>query len=1363
MRVFLLPFIKLIIILFIILGLTLALLPTLANTNWGRNQLVSWVNQSIPGNIEIRNLDLHWGKGQIIEGILLKDPEGQSVLGIEKISTDATLWQLLAKKADLGITLVQELNAAIVTDKKGWTNLQRALGIPPSKDLPPLSPSTIILSDVNAKLDLFSADQPISAHITGLTRQDNLKGSFEAIFSLTGLQKVSNWNQLKEEIQRYVSVEGSKEAKIQVKVVNFPVDLIDRLIALKISHLNGLFHSILGDHLNLIIDKEPSNNGLAFNLTALSPLMQGDIKGKFIQEGILILSEPANFHFQLTPEFINPFTHHQFELLDFSRLQIVLSDLSLPLNFFDNQAQVDPCLFTFKAECNLSETKLDISSIGKIDIQNLYINADSPACDSLIRVQVEGQAKQNREPFEIHFNSTLKKPKNFSFLSQQIHKSLFASLKISHLPLQLIPFLQEHKDWREQIGSFADAEVILSSKEKEEWEAQINLKTPNFILKEARFHIAKEVTLQAPTQVEWLLAPNCLNSLLHSQAFSLDQICHLQLNLKQLQIPLSSPSFSNYQLESKIPELQFSNLLSGNIINIQNLLLKVEGQDLNHLTTSLNGQLALLNQNLMHSPLLQEPLHLMQTSNWKIGNNGKIKMSLGLLEIKNSLAQIRLEGRLKDLQELELTQPAQIHYLLTPAAWLAINQLLAKDWPKLQEDSSLKLTINPTSLKLKSWSLSDLNLQGILAIDHIVLQDDSRVLPIMENITIPWVIDDTNNDFYANFKSSLYLTKNTAPGQVEAFIQLWPMFKQFDAEHTQAEINVNVAVMPTSTLNLLLNTPDLSPILGPIIDFNLKTFYDPTHKKSGYWVLKLDSQQFHIDGRFKLNHSLALIDSTKPSIARLTITPESYQHIKKLLAIQDDRELAAPVNLQGTLTHIDFPLRDFASKPNQFNCQFLTTDIQWQNSTLPPIKLEGEVNSSNLLEQIQFSASIHSSKPSLQLQGILTNVFNQQRKMRNWQEIGINAHLQGQKLAPTMFESLFLLNGEQTQKLTALLGDSFELNSSCQIQNLSGPLQAKAKGSQGELDFDGYLKQGILKLNQPLKGSLKMTPLFSQAFLAKNIPLLSSAIGADNPITFTIEPSQFSCPLVPFKLEEVKIDKGTLDLGKIRFRNDGELNSFLGLIHTISDPYLTIWFTPLYFQLDQGILDLKRVDLLIANTYTLASWGKINLTQHIADLIVGLSAQSLQYAFGIQGIDEHYLLQIPLHSEKGKVQIDKKRATGRISALIAQSQAGKTGKILGNLLDLALSSSNEVAPPPTTQPFPWGDRFAPSPSTQEPYTSSSLNPPDSSSLQDQDSSKEKKKKKKKSKRDKEKKSNSAIKEIQEGAIQLLDQLFNSPS
>lgn len=1351
MRAFFSRLIACVLILLVLFGLMIALLPTLASTDWGSRHVVSWINGSIPGSLEIRTIDLHWGKGQVLEGILLKDPDGQSVMGIEKFSTEATLWQLVCKRTHLGVTQIQELNAAIVTDEKGWTNLQRALGIPPSNDTPPLAPSTIVLSDVNATLDLFTNQNPFSVHIKGLTRQENLNGSFEVNVSLEGLQG-SDWEKLKQGAQNYLSIEGSKEAKIQARVVNFPVDLIDRLVALKNPQLNGFFHSILGDRVNLTIDKESSDEGLAFNLTALAPLMQGDVKGK-INNGIIILQEPAVFHFNLTPEFVNPFTHYQFELLAPSRLKVVIPILSFPLSFLDSQISTDPCLLGFNTELTLPQTEMDVNPIGKMTINRLNIHMDSPVCDKRIQLKVVGEARQGKEAFDIHFDSTLNKPKNLTNLIQQLRQSVQASLTVSHLPLQMIPGLHKHPEWIEQIGPYANAQLILTPKGREEWEATLSLQTSHLNLKEAQFRIGKELTLKSPAQLNWTGAVDCLESLLKNEIYALDKPCSLQFTVNQLQLPFDHSQFAKFQLESLIPRLQFSHLLSWGKVHIQDLALKIDGQSLDEFNTEIKGQIALLNPSGNSSPLLKDPLKFTQTSYWTVNSNGEIEMPFGELLLNNSISNVQLEGRLTSHHTLELTEPIEIYYTLTPVAQQTISQMMAREWPKLQEEINFHLSIDPSSVDLTAFDLSSLQLEGMLSVNHLILQDTSGDLPTLEDIAIPWSLNGPENHFYATVKGLAYTQRNTKPSQLSAQFQLWPQPDHYDLAHTKAEIQMNFAGMPTSILNFVMMSHDLSPLLGPIIDLNFKTFYDPNKEKPSYWDLKLDSSQFHVDGRFKLDEAATLLDLNKPATVRLTVTPESYHSFKMLLDIQDDRKLAAPFTIAGSLSQFYIPLKDSLLDHSQFNFQLSTTDIQWQDRAIPPTRLEGSISSKNLLDQINFSFQARSTSPSLNLQGTLANLFDQQRKMRNWQELSFKANFEGKQLTPLFLQNVLLLNPDQVQKLRALFGESLEMRASCQLQSLSGPIQASANGPNGEIHFDGQMKQGTLKLNRPLEGSVKMTPLLSQTFLAKNVPILSTAIGSEKPIRFKIDHSEFSCPLVPFKLDEVKIGQGILDLGKVNFRNEGELNSFLSLIHSISEPFLTIWFTPLYFQLDHGILSLKRLDMLIANTTPLASWGKIDLKNHEADLIIGLSAYSLYHAFGIQGLDEQYLLQVPVHSSNGKVAIDKKKATARISSLVAQTQGGTTVKLLGNLLDLALSDNGEIAPPPTTEPLPWSREFnstLSSPSKEAPSESVL-----SDSEQNQDSSEGKRKKKHKHNKE----PDSAIKGLQDGAIQILDQLL----
>src|SRR4029078_6992827 len=114
------------------------------------------------------------------------------------------------------------------------------------------------------------------------------------------------------------SYERNKDAQLTTRIVNFPVDLIDRFVAFSHPQLNGLFHSLLGNRLNLNLNKEPSEEGLAFNLSVSTPLMQGDMEG-LISKEMVTLKKPSLFHLNVIPQDINSFINSHVELLEPSR------------------------------------------------------------------------------------------------------------------------------------------------------------------------------------------------------------------------------------------------------------------------------------------------------------------------------------------------------------------------------------------------------------------------------------------------------------------------------------------------------------------------------------------------------------------------------------------------------------------------------------------------------------------------------------------------------------------------------------------------------------------------------------------------------------------------------------------------------------------------------------------------------------------------------------------------------------------------------------------------------------------------------------------------------------------------------------
>ena len=133
-----------------------------------------------------------------------------------------------------------------------------------------------------------------------------------------------------------------------------------------------------------------------------------------------------------------------------------------------------------------------------------------------------------------------------------------------------------------------------------------------------------------------------------------------------------------------------------------------------------------------------------------------------------------------------------------------------------------------------------------------------------------------------------------------------------------------------------------------------------------------------------------------------------------------------------------------------------------------------------------------------------------------------------------------------------------------------------------------------------------------------------------------------------------------------------------------------VWLTPAYFSLNQGALKLERVDMLISESYPIAAWGNVDFEKERVNMIIALSGAAIDKAFGFANIPANTFLQIPLKGKLDNPSIDKTKAAARLSALVAQSQGGPQGTVIGTVLDIASGGLSEGAPPkPTTNPLPW--------------------------------------------------------------------------
>lgn len=407
MPLFLSRFLKIVLILVGIFILFIIFFPSLLSTDWGREQTLRVVNSYIPGHIDIAEVQLNWLQGQQFKGIHYKDSEGKMEMEIESLSTKSNLWSIFTQNLQMGLMQINNLQLVVMGTQNSNHQPEKAQRVPVNEVD---SSSPIIFSHVNANFDFKRDNQTLFASLKGLTQLNDLSGSFEVEFTLKGITG-STWETLTKELLHYVEKKEINDSTIRIKLRNFPTHLADRLSSFKNPKLNGIFQDFFGDHLDLNINKEPSQTG-SFKMTAQAPRFQANIKGK-TSDGFLIVDEHAIMDWSLSPSFFNSFSPPNTQLLMDVPMKVVIPYLSIPFQFLMSKGTTDFYKCGFNIDLILPKTDIHVSRIGIINVHNLKAHLDSTAESSKFLLKIVGEADYYQKPSTINYEIRLSKPADF--------------------------------------------------------------------------------------------------------------------------------------------------------------------------------------------------------------------------------------------------------------------------------------------------------------------------------------------------------------------------------------------------------------------------------------------------------------------------------------------------------------------------------------------------------------------------------------------------------------------------------------------------------------------------------------------------------------------------------------------------------------------------------------------------------------------------------------------------------------------------------------------------------------------------------------------------------------------------------------
>lgn len=529
--------------------------------------------------------------------------------------------------------------------------------------------------------------------------------------------------------------------------------------------------------------------------------------------------------------------------------------------------------------------------------------------------------------------------------------------------------------------------------------------------------------------------------------------------------------------------------------------------------------------------------------------------------------------------------------------------------------------------------------------------------------------------------------------------------------HTEGQFKLTANSEPTGLQfhgQMNVNTLPTAQLAQENITLDLDGFFQKGTPWTGRLDLLMSGRQLHGHAAIDFADTITL---RSPLTLNTTVTPSRFHVLravlKRLLDMQDPQgssfALLDPAELAFTLHSMTLPRNWSQSTSSGTMVGTLTVDklhlTNQTNHQLTFDQIVAQIDSPDFRKKIVFDITgkqiDQNTAYPVKLSGSLEHLFATDGSF-NPDGLTLSLKANTNHLPADLICQLVCVEESIRKKLSAVIGETMSVDVQAQIHRLNGNVQANLKGKNGKVNLDATIQKGIMTLNKPFAVEIAVTPELDKTILEDLIPILSGVTAADRPITITIDPKGFALPLLPWDIKSVQIGQATVDLGKMVFNSEGQLGTILGLLKITSGKGdLSVWFTPLYLQLQDGTLKVKRMDMLALNNFTMALWGKIDLIKDKVDMKLGLTGWTLSQALKLTNIPDDAMLPLPLKGTLGEASIDKVKAAARISALVAQHQGSPQGLLIGAVLGIASGTlTEEKAPPPTTNPLPWANLHA---------------------------------------------------------------------
>lgn len=498
---------------------------------------------------------------------------------------------------------------------------------------------------------------------------------------------------------------------------------------------------------------------------------------------------------------------------------------------------------------------------------------------------------------------------------------------------------------------------------------------------------------------------------------------------------------------------------------------------------------------------------------------------------------------------------------------------------------------------------------------------------------------------------------------------------------------------PTHFLGTWMQEPeDLNVLLGPDLNGSLEILHSPQKDQIQFslfsdlmnWELSLerDGSYFHL---------------SKPSKLSLNLQPQGYATLQKFINLPSKSyPLLSPLIMKVELTSLMYPVGSLGSLKDYLSLDLASLGYAAKFDIHSPSSTGKNPVSPQTWEPFSLSFSHLPFSPielyfSAGKESHFEALFNKQT-----QSLVCQGELK--KIPYTMVDILLPVFVNKKIFPPLRVNDAVNISIETSIINGEGPFTIQWNSGFLDLYSKGFLSKESITLKHPLFLKFKTVSydnpflkfLFRENGFQDVVPIDS--------VTLEIEPEGFYCPLEePFKKATLHVEYGKLCLGKSLCHQSPyfeKILHFLKLNETLRSRDFHLYFSPISFNIHNGILNYDRLDMLIEDAYQLCSWGKIHFINREIDTILGVTASCLRKMWGIEDLPPTYVLAIPIQGSFQNPNFHLNNAASKIAQLLllTKNQLLKEGTS-SPLYETYFFEDIPTSIPPPHSPLPWEQKF----------------------------------------------------------------------